>query len=308
MYMRLIATLSLVTCFSFLSHTASAGTLLVGFHKFGDFARGKSVTRNPADEGVFAASSTITYNGGSTSTGGSTDNYYGADSASKFGFKTNQTPFDLVTDVSNGPYLYEASGGNARQSASYAANAPTPANTTSTGAVSTADGRIRNLNGTDIYLTNSSDTPYLIDRLLFDSFLGDVSNNSQKAAFTKFPVSIFRNDGSLPSFNVKVSQGFAGDNMQTGEAVNQPLSNPMLINNRVDYGVGTDYMDYVVELGGFILNPGESFSIGFNVVGNGVARGDNFAIIGRPVPEPRTAFVFAVMLGLGVVGRQRKKR
>ncbi|TWT66123.1 PEP-CTERM sorting domain-containing protein [Allorhodopirellula solitaria] len=308
MYTRFLGTFSFLSCLIVLSPGAAAGTLLVGFHQFGDASRGSSITRNHGDEGVFAASSTITYNGGSTSTGGSTDNYYGADNASSIGFQTNQTPFDPVADVTNGPYLYEVSGGNARQNSSYAASAPQPSNTTGSGAVTTADGRVRNLNGTDLYVRNDTSSAYLIDRLLFDSFLGDVSDNSQRGILGQFPVTIFRNDGTIPSRNLSVTQGFAGYNMQSGESVDQSMTNPNLVDNLIDYGVGTNYMDYVVELGGFILNPGEAFTVGFNVIGSGVARGDNFAIVGRPVPEPMTALAFAGMLGMGVLGRRRRKR
>lgn len=304
MNMRFIAAMILVAATCSVSQTAIAGTLLVGFNKFSDEARGRSITKSSADEGVFAASSTITYCLGSTSTGGSVDNWYGPDSAASGGHITNQTPFD---GASNGAYLSEAQGGNARSNASYAKTAPTPSMTTAGGGSSSANGRILSLNGTDIFVTNNSNASYRIDTLLFDSFLGGVSNNSQNLSFTKFTFTTFRNDGSMATSNFTVTKSFAGVNMQSGESTNQAMSDPNLVNNMIDFGVGTNYIDYVVDLGGLILRPGDSFSLGFNVIGSGLARGDNFAIIGTHLPEPMTALAFGGLLGLGLLDRRRRR-
>ncbi|TWU16706.1 PEP-CTERM sorting domain-containing protein [Allorhodopirellula heiligendammensis] len=321
MKIRHLTILSLAACASLIPRSASA-ELLAGFHQFDLVTQvGVGYTKAGADEGVFAATSSITYNTGSTDTGGSTDNWYGPDGSLAYpgpagawtpasgGAMTNQTPIAANSPGTvNGPYVFEATNpAGLRLAPGYATNAPTPPNTIG-GADSTADGRIRSFNGTDVQIENSTSTTYRLDSFVFDAFVGDVSTAGAIVNMEDFVLTYFGADGSTSSANVSVSAGYAGYNTQSGEDVNEALANPLIVNNQIDYGVGTNYLDYVVNLNGFLLKPGDIISIGLNATAvGGTARGDNFAFFGTAVPEPSSTLALGMLFGIGAWNLRRKR-
>lgn len=312
MIIHRIAILSFAAIVGLAPHTASA-ELLAGFHKF-DTVTGVGYEKTGADKGTFAANATISYDTGSTNTGGSTDNWYGPDGTNVYdgtntgvvgGHITNQTPF--AANTTNPLYVFETTGpADPRLNPVFGINAPTPPNMID-GNDSTGDGRINGFNGTDITMTNVTSQVYRLDSFVFDAFVGGVTDPAAFVNIEDFVLVYQGFDGSTFSQAIGVSAGYAGYHSQTGEGLNSPLLNPLIVNNQIDYGIGMNYFDYVVNLDGLIMNPGDSVSIGLNSTANsGMARGDNFAFFGTAVPEPSSVLAIAAVLGLGVWKRRRK--
>ncbi|TWT66124.1 PEP-CTERM sorting domain-containing protein [Allorhodopirellula solitaria] len=325
MKIRHLAVLSLASCLGLAPQTASA-ELLAGFHQFDEVTQvGVGYTKAGADEGIFAALSSITYNTGSTNTGGSTDNWYGPDGSYVYpgapgawapasgGALTGQTPIAANSPGTiNPPYVFETTNpAGPRLDPTYGGGSiPVPPNQIG-GNDSTADGRIRSFNGTDVQIENNTSTIYRLDTFVFDAFVGDVSTAGAEVNMEDFVLTYFGADGSTSSAFVNVTEGYAGYNTQSGEDVNEALGDPLLVNNEIDYGFGTNYLDFVVDLNGFILNPGDIVSIGLNSTAiNGTARGDNFAFFGTPtaVPEPSSALAIGALVSLGALIRRRKRK
>lgn len=313
---------------------AASGSLilLAGFNKFDDNPAGATAnfTKSGADEGLLAANSSITFvggaRGGSSDTGGSTDNWYGPEPASgdTRGIETNQDPFNTSTGGTNptlnDPYVFETDPtAGERLDPNYPVvgtapalnGAPTPSNLSPSGTSSTANGRIRNLNGTDLFVINSLPDTIELGYLLFDSFVGDASTGTNsRGSFEQFTIGISRAPGSSLgdiTEEVSVIAGYAGVNSLSGTPFNGPLPSPTDVENEIDYGVGTNYLDYVVDLRGYELAPNDELTIGFNFTGidGAVLRGDNFALVA--IPEPSSALALGGLLGLTLLGSRRRK-
>ena len=285
--------------------------LLAGFNKFEDQSNGVLVQK-AADEGLFSATSEMSYRGGSTSTGGSTDNFYGSEVG--VGVMTNQLPFNTTTSGTNptinGPYVFEDDPSGADRLVSTYSPIPQPSNVAPDGVTSsTANGRIRNMNGADLVVTNDSMETYFLRYLVFDSFVGDVSTNTNSTGTLEpFTVNLVRGGISVSTVGVLPSIGYAGHNSLSGEAVDTPLANPNSVNNLIDFGTGTNYLDYIVDLGGIEFAPGDRVEIGFNYTSSngGILRGDNFAVLAT-IPEPSSALALGGLLGLGLLSSRRRK-
>lgn len=318
MTIRYIAILG-VAAFTCLAPRNASAELLAGFHQFDLVTQiGVGFTKVGADEGTFAAASTITYNTGSSNIGGSTDNWYGPDGTNVYngtntgvvgGQITNQTPFAANSPgTTNPPYVFETTGpADPRLAPGFGINAPTPP-TKIGGNDSTGDGRIRSFNGTDVQIENNTNIVYRVNSFVFDAFIGDVPGDGSVVNMENFVLTYFGADDTTSSQIVSVTAGYAGYHMQSGEGLNSPLTNPLVVSNQVVYGPGMNYIDYVVNLNGFILNPGDIISIGLNSTSlGGTARGDNFAFLGTAIPEPSSALAIAALLGLGALTRLRKR-
>jgi hypothetical protein len=305
-----LSTTSFLACLA-LAPTAAFGSItLAGFHQFNN-SEGSATTKIGADAGTLGAAN-ITFGArvgqttrissanGTESSGGSTDGYYGPDAANG-GIPTGQAP------IFSESYQPEVPGPtDPRLSPSYAFGAPNPS---APGTV--MDGFAANLNGVDFYAANSSGITYNLDRFMFDAFLGDPSQFSATAVFEAFTVRVLRANGTSSSFSRNVSQGFAGVHSTGGELLDQPLNlagGKFPVNNQLDYGFGTNYLDYGFSLAGISLNPGDVLQVRFNVTGVGaVVRGDNFLVTALEpvVPETSNIVALGALFGLGLMSRRR---
>jgi hypothetical protein len=264
--------------------------LLAGFHEFNAGFTGKT----GADQGLFTGGGTRITASDTSNNGGSTDGFYGPDT---LGIATNQGPFNTSG------YLFETSSlSDPRLLPGYAAGAPNPS------APGTfMNGQVLDLGGADLFVQNTSTTTYNLDALYFDSFLGDNSVNTT-LNMGSFIVSI--SGGARPSFSFprNVTSGFAGYHSQSSVPLDgalTPVSGQYLIDNQIDYGFGTNYSDYVLDLTGVELRPNETIQVRFNILGlDAAARGDNFALVA--VPEPSSALLaFGGLLATGFLRRRR---
>ncbi len=311
-----IKTISYLACLSLASTMAHGASItLAGFHEFSN-SEGFAGTKNGADAGPLAngnipsgpragQNTRITSTNGLDSNGGSTDGYYGPDAANG-GIPTGQGPIG----PSQPAYLPETPGlSDPRLSPGYAVGAPNPS---LPGTV--MDGFASDLNGVDVYVANSTAVGYQLDRFYFDAFLGDPSQAMASAVFQNFTVRVLRSNGTSSSFSRGVDRGFAGIHSTGGESLDQPLnlvSGLYPINNRLDYGFGTNYLDYSFSLAGINLNPGDVLQVRFNATGIGaVVRGDNFALTALEpvVPETSNILALGALFGFGLMSRRRSSK
>ena len=273
---------------------SAATTLLAGFHDFSDNQTLFNFIKPQADEGLFSANSSLTSSRGFGVTGGSYDGFYGPDATSD-AVQTNQTA------ASTQGYEFEdASDSAGRLQPSYAATAPNPSQEGTH-----FNGRVLAINGVDVNVTNTSGVDYVLDRFVFDAFLGDTSGMNPSFEFTDFTITVRDQNGVPSSQERSITEGYSGFHNQNGDGLNASLA-PALpgdnfeVNNLVDYGVGTNYQDYAVALSGIVLESGGSLTIRFNSTGqNAIVRGDNFGLFGSqfsPVPEPSSALALGSLL------------
>lgn len=298
-----------------LPQLASGAIILAGWHQFTLNTNQFASANSPANEGVAgiynSAGTVTTHRDTTTSTGGSTDGWYGPDSEALGGVRTEQyfaTPaggYTAETTNPANPRLQPAFGG---PPAADAAFAPTNA-----AGLDNFDGRIARANGTDVTVTNSSQTTYYLQSFVFDAFLGDVSGVGANGVFNVFNFTLLKASTGVPvTYTVTPSFGTTGYN-STGTLAgsgDNTVFNPngdgsIDVPNAIDYGTGTDYVDYVIDLGGLAFAPGDTFSIGFNQTGTGTVRLDNLALFA--VPEPSSVMTLAALVGSGCFFRRRKQ-
>lgn len=289
-----------------LPQLASGAILIAGWHSFIPATDPPGTPAfSSANEGmgpiIGAATTFISYTS-ATNTGGSTDGWYGPDNTPLGGVRTEQ-PFvapapGYTAETTNpaGPRLQPGFNGTDT------AFAPVTGN---------FDGRIASTNGVDIRISNPVGSGINLDlqSFVFDAFLGDVSDLNATAQFGQFVITISGVNPSsnfiLPSYGVT---GYNSTGAQAGFALNTPFgpSSPTSISvpNAIDFGTGTNYVDFVVNLSGLTLNPGQSIKIGFNQTGTGTVRLDNLALFA--VPEPSSVMTLAALVGSGCFFRRRK--
>jgi hypothetical protein len=129
------------------------------------------------------------------------------------------------------------------------------------------------LGGTNTFtLKNLSAPATLIDYLLFDL---------QKVGATN------------PSVKVTYSGGYSGT-----------IANAISVGNNSD-----DYADYTYDLSSLNiwLAPGQSISFDFGLNNANLARLDNVAIAGSPIPEPGSILAIGCFLGSGLLIRRNRR-
>ncbi|MFC7338120.1 PEP-CTERM sorting domain-containing protein [Haloferula chungangensis] len=289
--------------------TGSADFVLAGWHEFTPNASQISTVNSPANEGVaglYDDANTVFRHTQATDNGGSTDNWYGPDSLATGGLKTGQSPYA-------GPQNPETGGPlDPRLAAGY--SDPVGFNGAQPG--TTMNGRVAVTNDSDILLFNGSADSFKLRSFVFDAFLGEVSAPGASAQFANFTVSILRNGGgAAENYSILASQGFTGVHSNPAVAgfnaltpVDTPFAPDAIsipVPNAIVYGTGTNYVDYLVDLQGLTLDPGDAIKIRFNQTGSGAVRIDNAAFIA--VPEPSSALALGGILGLGLMGHRRRR-
>lgn len=293
-----------------LPQLASGAILLAGFNEFPTALPGNA-TKPVADEGLlataapaansFAGTRLTAPNGFSGSTGaagGSYDNWYGPDSEAKGGLKTGQSPFNQTgwtAEVAGAPRLNNVNGGGFT---------PFQPGTT-------LNGRITNADGTSVFVFNNTQNAIPLESFVFDAFLGDATTGPiDTKTFANFTVTVAILDAtggvisSTSNPNISITRAYNGLNPQDGSPAGSLKTDPNAVDNKIDAGTGTDYLDYVVSLGGLTLPVNGSFQIQFNTGGNGVVRLDNLALFA--VPEPSSVMTLAALVGSGCFFRRRK--
>jgi hypothetical protein len=301
---------SLMATAMVLPQLASGAIILAGWHQFTNNTNPNITANSPANEGVSGiydapSSGTNASHRATTTTGGSTDGWYGPDSTALGGVRTEQ-PFTApaggyTPETTNpaGPRLQPGFNGT---DTAFAPSGPG----------TNFDGRIAAANGTDITVTNGSQDTYYLHSFVFDAFLGDVSAVGASGIFQAFTFTVTPLVGPPTTVTVSPSYGVTGYN-STGALAGSPLDTvfpgpalpgPMGVPNAIDYGTGTNYVDYVINLGGLEFAPGATFTIGFVQTGTGTVRLDNLALFA--VPEPSSVMTLAALVGSGCFFRRRK--
>ncbi|MFC7338121.1 PEP-CTERM sorting domain-containing protein [Haloferula chungangensis] len=288
-----------------ITQTGSAAILLAGWNEFTTNASLISHVNSPANEGVsgmYNHPTTLFRHTRATDSGGSTDNWYGPDSAARGGMKTGQTPYVGVKND-------EIPGsGDPRLNAGYTDPTGFVGNQPGT----TMNGRVAVTNDSDLILHNGTQTSYELQSFVFDAFLGDVNKPTAVANIANFTVSHVKG-GTTYNYSILAQLGYSGvhSNPVGGLTTGSPADTRFTDNgitipvpNAIVYGTGSNYVDYVLDLSGFILDPGDTLKVRFNQTGSGAVRLDNAAFIA--VPEPSSALLISSLMSLSLLRRRRR--
>lgn len=325
--MKKIALTGLIAVAVALPQLASGDIVLAGWHSFtlsGNSTLPVDPNAKPVDSfanegvaGIISAPGTLIAHKAAISSGGSTDGHYGPDITSD-GAATNQTPFDPNARGSNGTYLSETHPANGRSSSSYG-GAWVPGDTSATrdpflgtAAASqpgtTMDGSISSTKQTEVFISNGSDTSYTLSSFVFDAFIGH-STPGSIAAISSIVVSFTGATTDDFSVQLPITRSYSGFNtiLNPSQGSDTLKLFDATVSNIVDYGTGTNYLDYVVDLRGFNLEPGALIGFGFNTIGNdGEVRLDNLALLA--VPEPGSIMALVGLISSGCFFRRRKQK